>query len=79
MITASVVLFGQSADLDRATSESPIPLPGFGIVNVAADYKLNDRMALFGRVDNLFDTHYENPDGFLATGIGVYGGIRFMN
>lgn len=79
LLTASVVLIGKSADVDRATSISPVELPGFGIVNVAADYKLNDRMSVFGRVDNLFDRHYENPDGFLATGIGVYGGIKFTN
>jgi vitamin B12 transporter len=79
LLTASLMLIGQSADVDRPTSISPVELPGFGIVNVAADYKLNDRMALFGRIDNLFDRHYENPDGFLATGIGVYGGIRFTN
>jgi vitamin B12 transporter len=79
LLTASLTLIGPSKDVDRATSISPVDLPGFGIVNVAADYKLNDRMALFGRVDNLFDKHYENPDGFLGTGIGVYGGIRFTN
>jgi vitamin B12 transporter len=79
LLTASLTLIGPSQDVDRATSISPVELPGFGIVNVAADYKLNDRMALFGRVDNLFDKHYENPDGFLGTGIGVYGGIRFTN
>jgi vitamin B12 transporter len=79
LLTASVVLIGESADLDRATSVSPVELLGFGLVNVAADYKLNDRMALFGRIDNLFDKHYENPNGFLGTGMGVYGGIRFTN
>ena len=31
---------------------------------------------LFGRVDNLFDLHYQNPTGFLAPGLGVFGGIR---
>lgn len=36
-------------------------------------------MNLFGRIDNLFDKHYENPDGFLGTGIGAYAGIKFTN
>ncbi len=34
------------------------------------------QVKLFGRVDNLFNLHYQNPTGFLAPGLGVFGGIR---
>jgi vitamin B12 transporter len=78
LISGSVLYYGNSLDIDRSTFANVI-LPSFTVVNVAADYKLTDTMSLYGRIDNLFDEHYENPDGFLATGIGVYGGIRFTN
>lgn len=50
--------------------------PGYAVVNVAANYKVNDRLSLFGRVDNLTNTHYEDPLGFLRPGIGVFGGMK---
>jgi vitamin B12 transporter len=78
LVTGSVFYFGDSLDIDRATFENEI-LPSFVVVNVAADYKLTDNMSIYGRIDNLFDERYEIPDGFLATGIGAFGGIRFTN
>jgi len=73
-----VLYYGDSLDIDRSTFANVI-LPSFTVVNIAADYKLTDNMSVYGRVDNLFDHHYEIPDGFLATGIGIFGGIRFTN
>lgn len=78
LVTGSILYYGDSLDIDRATFENEI-LPSFTVVNVAADYKLTDRLSVYGRVDNVFDEHYEIPDGFLATGIGAYAGIRFTN
>lgn len=78
LLTASLVYIGETADIDRATYAN-ITQPGFTLVNVAADYKLKEGVSLFGRIDNLFDKHYENPNGFEGTGIGVYGGVRFTN
>lgn len=78
LLTASVVYIGETADIDRATYAN-VTLPGFTLVNVAADYKLKEGVSLFGRIDNLFDKHYENPNGFEGTGIGAYAGLRFAN
>jgi len=78
LLSGSVLYYGDSLDIDRSTFANVI-LPSFTVVNIAADYKLTDNMSVYGRVDNLFDHHYEIPDGFLATGIGVFGGIRFTN
>jgi vitamin B12 transporter len=46
------------------------------VFNVAADYAVTDQVKVFGRVDNLFNVHYQNPTGFLQPSLGVYGGIR---
>jgi len=29
------------------------------------DYLVTDQIKVFGRVDNLFNVHYQNPTGFL--------------
>jgi vitamin B12 transporter len=34
---------------------------------------------VFARIDNLFNLHYQNPTGFLAPGLGVFGGVRFAS
>ncbi|CAA2139235.1 TonB-dependent siderophore receptor [Hyphomicrobium sp. ghe19] len=78
LLTASLVYIGEAADIDRSTYAN-VTLPGFTLVNVAADYRLRDGISLFGRIDNVFDKHYENPNGFEGTGIGAYAGLRFTN
>jgi vitamin B12 transporter len=78
LLTGSVTYLGESFDVDRVTFDT-IRQPGFTLVNVAADYKLNDNMSLFGRIDNVFDRRYQSPNGFEGTGIGAYAGVRFHN
>ena len=55
---------------------NPVMLDDFTLVNLAASYKLTERIDLFGRVDNLFDTDYEEVPGYRTTGIGFFAGIR---
>ena len=54
-------------------------VPGYTIVNLAADYRLNEYAKVFGRVDNLFDERYENPNGFERPGLAVFAGMRLNN
>ena len=49
---------------------------GYQTINLAANYALNEKTTIFGRIDNLLDKRYENPNGFLATGFGIYAGLR---
>ncbi len=55
---------------------NPVMLDDFTLVNLAAAYKVTERIELFGRVDNLFDTDYEEVPGYHTTGIGFFAGIR---
>lgn len=48
----------------------------YKLVNLAANYALNDNVTVFARIDNLFDEHYQDPIGFMKQGFGIYGGIR---
>ncbi len=50
--------------------------PGYMTANIAADYAICDRLTIYGRVDNLFDAHYQDPVGFLHPSRGFYAGIK---
>lgn len=79
LLTGTILYVGEATDIRREAFSTRVTLPDFTLVNVAADYRLNDNMSLYGRIDNLFDRQYENPDGFEQTGIGAYVGVRFNN
>ena len=63
-------------DVSRDGFMSGIEAPGYTTLNIATRYDLNERLALFGRINNLLDRRYENPVGFLQPSIGAYAGIR---
>jgi vitamin B12 transporter len=75
-LSATVVHTGSFVDVSRDFSIPRLLAPGYTVVHVAADYVINDQIKIFGRVDNLFNVHYQNPTGFLQPGLGVYGGVR---
>jgi vitamin B12 transporter len=78
-LSASVLHVGEFIDGNRDFSIPRLVAPGFTVVNVAADYKVNEYAKVFARIDNLFDERYEVPTGFLRPGFAVYGGIRLTN
>ena len=77
-LSATVLRLSDWVDLDRNTFAA-VTAPGYTIVNLRADYAINDQLKLFGRIDNVANVHYQNPTGFLAPGLGVFGGIRFAS
>lgn len=78
-LSATVLHVSDWLDITRDGAMSGISAPGYTIVNLRGDYALSDQVKVFGRVDNLFNRHYQNPTGFLAPGLGVFGGIRFAS
>jgi vitamin B12 transporter len=77
-LSATVVTTSGWRDLDRVTFAT-IDQPGYATVNLAANYQVNDNVKAFGRIDNLFNRHYESPNGFLRPGFGAYAGISVAN
>lgn len=75
-LSATLIYVGARMDGNRDFSIPRMRAPGAAIVNLAADYKVDDKLTVFGRVDNLFDKRYENPVGFLVPGLSAFGGIR---
>ncbi|HET7887060.1 MAG TPA: TonB-dependent receptor [Bradyrhizobium sp.] len=77
-LSATVLHVSDWSDIDRNTG-APLTAPGYTIVNLRSDYAINDQLKLFGRIDNVANVHYQNPTGFLAPGLGVFGGVRFAS
>jgi vitamin B12 transporter len=75
-LSATVLHTGSFIDVSRDFSIPRLLAPAYTVVNAAADYAISDQIKVFGRVDNLFNVHYQNPTGFLQPSLGVYGGIR---
>jgi vitamin B12 transporter len=53
-----------------------ISLGGYGLVDIAASYKLNNTVEIFSRIDNLFDQEYQEVLGYGTMGAAAYGGVK---
>jgi vitamin B12 transporter len=60
-LSATLLHVSDWLDVTRDGSASGILAPGYTIVNLRGDYAINDQVKVFGRVDNLFNLHYQ-PD-----------------
>ncbi len=67
---------GDLAYTDPSFVPVPVSLQEYVLVNLNADYRLTDRLSLFGRIENLFDERYEEVFGFATPGRAAYGGVR---
>jgi vitamin B12 transporter len=75
-LDATLLYVGPWFDVTRDVSAIYATAPGYTTFNIAANYALNDEFTLYGRVDNLFDEHYQDPIGFLHPSRGFYAGIK---
>ena len=64
-----------SSRLDFGTS-SDVVLAPYAKLDVYANYKVTDDVTLFGRVENLTDTRYEEAYDFGTAGRSFYGGVK---
>jgi vitamin B12 transporter len=51
--------------------------PGFATMDLAASFRISHNASFIGRIDNLFNRHYQEVLGYPALGRGVYAGMRF--
>lgn len=78
-LSTTVLYVGERIDGNRDFSIPRLVAPAYTVVNLAADYRVNEHAKVFARIDNLFDERYEDPTGFLRPGFAVYGGVRLTN
>jgi vitamin B12 transporter len=77
-LSATLLYVGSQVDGNRSFSIQRLDTDPYFVVNLAADYDAGRGVALFARIDNLFDRRYENPTGFQRPGFGVFGGVRVV-
>ena len=48
----------------------------FTLVGLRADYAITKNFSIFGRIENLFNKHYQEVRGYGEPGINAYGGVN---
>jgi vitamin B12 transporter len=71
-----VVSVSSWIDGNRDFSISRLTAPGYTTVDLAASFDVARNIAVYGRVNNLLDRHYQEPVGFLQPSVGVFAGIK---
>jgi vitamin B12 transporter len=74
-LDANILYVSSWEDIGRETYVD-LKQPGFTTTDVAVNYEINDMFTAYGRVSNLFDEHYQDPNGFLRPTRGFYAGIK---
>jgi vitamin B12 transporter len=78
-LSATILHVGSAVEFNRDGTIPRVDSSPYTLVNLAANYNVDQHIAIFGRIDNLLNRQYENPVGFLRPGFGVFGGIRLLN
>ena len=58
--------------------DARVRLDSFALVNLNADWKLNDTVQLYARVENLTDERYQEVYTYRTAGRGGFFGARFV-
>lgn len=66
---------GPRHDIDASTF-GRIKDGGYLVADLAASYDVAEGWQAFGRIENLFSKHYEDPDGFAQPGFGFFLGLK---
>ena len=73
--SATLLYVGERVDVNPVTFVNE-RVGGYATVNLAAGYALNGTWRFFGRIENLFNKGYEDPDGFQRRGFGAFVGAK---
>ena len=61
---------------DGTFTSSTVDLAPYWKVQLAASYKLQPNVEVYGRVENAFNAHYQEVYGFNTAGFGAYAGLK---
>ncbi|MDZ4306290.1 TonB-dependent receptor plug domain-containing protein [Allopontixanthobacter sp.] len=53
-----------------------VRIGGYAVLDLRASWQVTDTFELFGRVENVWDEHYQTAAGFGTAGRGVFAGVR---
>ena len=72
-LTLSGIVVGERFNSSRSSN----PLPSYGRLDLSARYFLTASAEVFGRIENLTDAQYEDPEGYNAPGLSAYVGLKW--
>jgi vitamin B12 transporter len=75
-LDATVLTVSSWVDGNRDFSIPRLTAAGYTTVNLASSFDINSTVSVFGRIDNLFDRHYQEPVGYLQPSLGAFAGVR---
>jgi vitamin B12 transporter len=65
--------------LDETTFESiALPLDNYEVIDISARYRVNTRLTVFARVENLFDKSYQDLAAFNTAGDTPHIGLKYQ-
>jgi vitamin B12 transporter len=79
-IEPRLTLEGERLDEYFSTAESSsqnVKLSSYAKLDVLANYKVNDNLTMFGRIENLTDTRYEEVYNYGTAGRSYYAGLSY--
>jgi len=53
-----------------------VRLGDYWTARIYSRYTFNDHFSVFGRIENLTNTHYQDALGYPGLPVGVYGGVE---
>ena len=80
--TLSVAAVGNSRTPDRGFlndgtfGSRTVDLAGYWLVQLAASYKVQPNVEVYGRIENALNRHYQEVYGYNTAGIGAYAGVK---
>ena len=75
-VNATVLGTSTWIDGNRDFTIERLTAPGYVTANLAGSFDLTSHFAVYARVDNLFNHHYEQPIGYLQPTLGAYAGLK---
>jgi vitamin B12 transporter len=75
-LNVTVLGTGSWIDGNRDFTIARLTAPGYVTANLAGSFDLTQHFAVYARVENLFNHHYEEPIGYLQPTIGAYAGVK---
>ena len=78
-VNANLSYTGEQTDVffpPFPASAETVSLDAYTLVDLTGNIAITDSVSVYARIENLFDTTYENVYGFAAPGIGGYLGAR---
>jgi vitamin B12 transporter len=71
----SMTYVGPRYDDDANT----VKLDPYTRIDLSADYRVNSNLTVYGRVENLLNTPYQDAAGYNSAGLSAYAGLKWSN